>query len=153
MFAFERRWVEIILGSFAPPGGGALAPEPGEVVDYLGTYRSMLVRSRPVARVGLRAALWLVALAPLWLLHRPRAFRALSLAERQALLARLMEHAAYAVREAAFLLKLVACLALFANDALRARSGYDGAPRELVSLSGARRPAARASDASTRARE
>ncbi len=140
MWAFERRWVESILGTFAPADSGELAPEPG-AIDFLDTFEGMLARARLQVRIGLRLALWLAALSPLWALHRLRSFAALSLPERQSLLARLLEHRVYAVREAALLLKLVACLALFANDALRARSGYDGPAGELIPLSARRGPA------------
>ena len=134
MWAFERRWAEAIFSSFAPEQSSGLAPRPGEV-DYMATFHSMRERARLVARLGLRAALWMVALSPLWLAHRARSFARLPLAERQLLLAQLMEHRVFAIREAAFLLKLVACLALFASDEVRARSGYDGVPDDLHSLS------------------
>jgi hypothetical protein len=139
MLQFERRWAQLILASFAPEGGPGLAPLPGEV-DYVATFESMQLRARPLARVGLRAALWLVALAPLWLLGRFGTCARLSLAERQALLVRLAEHRAHPVREATFMLKLAACLALFASDDLRARSGYDGRVRHEAPLSIGRGP-------------
>lgn len=130
MLAFERRWVHDILSSFAPDGGPELAPRAGSIA-YLASYEGMYGSARPIARVGFRLALWLVALAPLWLARRPRTLPRLALAERQALLERLLDHRVYAVREAAFLLKLCACLALFANDDLRARSGYDRPPEQV----------------------
>lgn len=133
MLAFERRWAHLVLGSFAPEGSAGLSPRVGEVA-YVQTFESMRVRARPIARAGFRAALWLIALAPLWLERRLATITRLTLVERQALLARLCEHPAYPVREAAFVLKLAACLALFANDALRERSGYDGRPREQAPL-------------------
>jgi hypothetical protein len=125
MRAFERRWVHDILSSFAPQGGPELAPRAGEV-EYFPTFAGLHQSARGIARVGFRAALWLVALAPIWLLRRGCTFGKLALEERQALLGRLLDHPVYAVREAAFLLKFCACLALFASDDLRARSGYDG---------------------------
>ena len=124
MLAFERRWVRDILSSFAPDGGPELAPSAGTIA-YVATYEGMYESARPIARLGFRLALWLVALAPLWSARRLHTLPGLALAERQALLERLLDHRLHAVREAAFLLKLCACLALFANDDLRARSGYD----------------------------
>lgn len=124
MRSFERRWVRVVLGSFAAEGSSELAPRAGEV-DYLGTFLGMRASARPVARIGLRLALWLVALSPLWYGRRWCTFAGLSLDERQGLLGRLLEHPALAVRESAFMMKLAACLALFASDSLRARSGYD----------------------------
>jgi hypothetical protein len=127
MLWFERRWIDAILGSFAPEGGPGLAPRTGEV-DYLGTFVGLYTSARTIARVGFRAGLWLVALAPVWLGRGARTLPALALPERQALLAELLDHRVYAVREAAFLMKLAACLALFANEQVRARSGFDRAP-------------------------
>lgn len=127
MWAFERRWADVILGSFVVPGAQGLMPEAGEV-DYLAGYESMYGAARPLARVGLRAALWLVALSPLWLGLRLRTFATLAPRERNRLLGRLIEHGSYPVRESVFLLKLVACLALFASESVRTRSGYDGRP-------------------------
>ena len=140
MRSFERRWVRIILGSFAAEGSPELAPRAGEA-DYLGTFLGLRASARPVARVGLRLALWLVALAPIWYQRRGCTFAALSGDERQALLATLLEHRVLAVREAAFMMKVAACLALFASDALRARSGYDPVA-QVVQL---RAPSARTS--------
>lgn len=81
--------------------------------------------SRP-ARLALRAAIWLVAFSPFWLSGRVRGFSSLPRSERLTLLARLLEHPAFLVREAAFLLKTVACMGLLESDAMRKRSGYDG---------------------------
>ena len=133
MLSFERRWLELILSSFAADGSEGLSVAGGEI-DYVGTFRGVLERARFVARLGFRIALWLVALSPLWFAGRVRGFGALSLVQRQRLLGQLLEHRVYAVREAAFALKLAACLALFADDAVRARSGYDRAPTELSPL-------------------
>jgi hypothetical protein len=133
MLTFERRWVDGILSSFAAPDGPGLAPRAGEV-DYVATFITMQQRARPLARLGFRAALWLVALAPLWLGLRLRTFTTLPLDVRQALLERLLTHRAHPVREAAFLLKLAASMALFASGALRARSGYDGRRPSVRSL-------------------
>lgn len=131
MLWFERRWIDAILGSFAPEGGPGLAPRAGEV-DYLGTFIGLYTSARRIARIGFRAGLWLVALAPLWLGRRVRTLPGLPLAERQALLTELLEHRVYAVREAAFLMKLAACLALFASEPLRARSGFDREPQDTA---------------------
>ena len=129
MLALERRWVRTILGSFAPEGGPELAPATGDI-EYVETFQGLYQGARGIARLGMRVALWLVALSPLWLLRRGVTVTALSLSERQSLLSRLLEHRVYAVRESAFLLKLCACLALFADDDVRARSGYDPAEPE-----------------------
>ncbi|MET0344438.1 MAG: hypothetical protein ABW252_25720 [Polyangiales bacterium] len=125
MLAFEARWVRIILASFAPVAGPALSPCEGEV-DYEATFAGMRASAGPLARLGMRLALWLVALAPMWYARRRGTMSNQPLAVRQALLAALLDHRAYAVRESALMLKLAASVALFASDAVRARSDYDG---------------------------
>ncbi len=125
MLSFERRWAEVLLASFAPPGGPGLAPRPGEV-DYLAAYETLRTRSTRLAGVGLRGALWLVALSPWWLGRSIWLLPAMPHSARVEVLAELLEHRVFAIREATFLLKLAACLALLGSESVRARSGYDG---------------------------
>ena len=125
MFSFERRWVLVILATFAPTEGPGLAPRAGEV-DYLHAFETLRTRSTTLAGWGLRGALWLTVLAPWWLGRSLATLPSLPQAARVELLAKLLEHRVFAVREAVFLLKLTACLALLGSDTVRARSGYDG---------------------------
>ena len=124
MTRLERRWAQALLESFAPVGGPGLAPLPGEV-DYLGTFGALVRRARPRAAWGLRVAVWLAALAPLWLWGRLRTVTGLSRAARTALLEELLAHRSFPVRELALLLKLAAAMALLGTSSVRARSGYD----------------------------
>jgi hypothetical protein len=131
MFAFERRWVVAILSSFAPEETsevpGRLAPKPGEV-DYFAAYHALLTEGAPLAGLGLRLGLWLVALSPLFMLGRLTTFAGLLLAERVALLERLLESNVFPLRESTFLLKTAASLALLKPESVRARSHFDGQP-------------------------
>jgi hypothetical protein len=128
MLELEQQWAQGILASFAPPDGPGLAPRTGEV-DYMPAFVALLTGAAPLSRVGLRLALWLVALSPLFVLFRPRTFMGLAPHERTALLGRLLEHRSFALRESTFLMKTAACLALLGSDTVRERSLYDGAPR------------------------
>jgi hypothetical protein len=124
MWAFERRWLLCILASFAPEGGPGLAPR-GDQVRYLESFDTLYAHGAPLVGVGLRLALWLVVFSPLWLELRPHLLPSFDIEERQRLLDRVINHDLLPLREAVFSLRLCACLALFANDDLRARSGYD----------------------------
>lgn len=124
LFAFERRWVPAVMGAFAPPENPGFSPREGEV-DYLHAFVSMADWSTPLARFGLRAALWVVALSPVLLFFRFRTFGSMSVAERTEALSRLLAHRVYMVRELCFYLKLTTCMALFAHPEARARTGYD----------------------------
>lgn len=125
MWSFERRWLATILASFAPVGGPGLSPR-GDEVRYLESFDLLYKHGAPLVRLGLRLALWIVAFSPLWLELRPHLLPSFALEERQRLLERVINHDLLPLREAVFSLRLCACLALFANEDLRARSGYDG---------------------------
>ena len=123
----ERRWLTAILEGFAPPGSGDeahLAPERGEV-DYIGTFEELNGAGGPKVRYGVRAAVLLVASAPVWLRRRAAFIDRLTTAERVALLEDLSEHPLQIVRELTLLMKMQASMALLREPTLRARSGYD----------------------------
>ncbi|HEX7477673.1 MAG TPA: hypothetical protein VF331_07690 [Polyangiales bacterium] len=141
MTRLEEAWTVDLLTAFAPPTEPTdqrLGPLPGEV-DYLQTYRRMRRLSTPLAAFGLRAAVWLLAWAPLWQRGRARTFSGLQLTERSQLLGQLLVHRNFAVRELALLLKLVAAMALLGATGVRARSGYDNVRPAARAESGVRR--------------
>jgi len=134
MTRWEESWAAEVLAAFAPSSSEArasappphptLAPRDGEV-DYVRTWLRMLNGSTPLAALGLRFALWMVALAPFWLWGRFTTFSKLARAERTELLSRLLRHGSHVVRELSLLLKFAAAVALLGTPSVRARSGYD----------------------------
>lgn len=148
MTGFERKWAVDLLSAFAPdssfaPNGGStgeqkvLAPLPGEV-DYLATFDRMRRGATRLAAFGLRAALWIIALAPLWQRGRLQTLSTLSTGARSIELAALLAHRSLIVRELALLLKLTAAMALFASPTVRARSAYDDVHDSPANQSGLR---------------
>jgi hypothetical protein len=139
----ERRWAVDLLRAFAPETTGeGLVPLPGEV-DYLATFDRMRARATRLAALGLRAAVWLIALTPLWQRGRFATMSALPVQARAEKLAELLAHRLFIVRELALLLKLCAAMALFASPSVRARSAYDDVHDAPANQSGLRRkPAA-----------
>lgn len=117
------------MSGFAPVGGPGLAPRAGEVDWDLGVAR-FLERASTKGRLGVRVGLLLVVTAPLWLWGRLRSGASLAAEERARLLDAMLSHRFFFVRELTLLLKLVACMALFRVEDVRARSGYDPAPAE-----------------------
>lgn len=129
---FERRWIDAILPSFLP-AESALAPRAGEV-DYGAAAESMAAHATRLASVGLRAAVWLAALAPVWMLGRAQTIDELAPASRTELIERMLAHRAYAIRGPATLLKLNAALALMRSGDFRARTRYDRPESQRRSL-------------------
>lgn len=138
MTRIEKRWACDVLAAFAPERGDGLAPKPGEV-DYLGAMSRMLRGATPRAAMGLRLALWLVALSPLWLWGRITTLSGLAAERRSALLSQLLVHRSFAVRELTTLLKLAAAIALLGTASVRERSGYDVVEASAEAESGLRR--------------
>ena len=137
MTRWELRWAKHLLAAFAPSGGPGLAPLAGEV-DYETAFVRMRRHATPLAALGLRVALWMAALAPLWLWGRLATVSKLAIPRRSELLRQLLAHRTFAVRELTLLLKLAATMALLGTPSVRARSGYDSVQAAAVVESGMR---------------
>lgn len=108
-FAFERRWLLAALAAILPSGAHARLAL-GAADFPLGRFVDDLLRRAPaLAAIGLRASLWVVALAPL-ARGRLRLFASLDPGEQVALLAWLARSRLHVVREVPVLLKTLACL-------------------------------------------
>jgi hypothetical protein len=124
MLSFEKRWATHLLAGFAPANGSGLAPRRGEV-DYAAVLMRMMREATPIAALGLRAAIWLCALAPLWLWGKLSTVSKLAVERHPDLLRELLSHRLFVVRELTMLLKLCAAMALLGAPSVRQRSGYD----------------------------
>jgi hypothetical protein len=81
-----------------------------------------LMRALPFkARLGLRAAIWLIALAPLVVLRRFATITSLPAADGERVVATLGTSRLYAVRSLVILLKTFGCLLYAGDDAIRSR--------------------------------
>ncbi len=110
LFRFERRWLCRVFESVLPAGADPGLPLGARDVPMGRFLDDLLARAPLLTVIGLRGALWLVMLAPLALLRRPRTFLGLDPATRAALLDRLRHSDRYMVRESVTLLKIIACL-------------------------------------------
>lgn len=124
MLSFEKRWATQLLAGFAPANGSGLAPRRGEV-DYAAVLLRMMREATPIAALGLRVAIWLCALAPLWLWGKLATVSKLAVERHPDLLRELLGHRLFVVRELTMLLKLCAAMALLGAPSVRQRSGYD----------------------------
>jgi hypothetical protein len=117
---WEGRWAEAAIGAIYP----------GSTEDGFADIRAMdvpgflqrVLRTIPFkAALGLRIAIWLVALAPLLLLRRFATIAGLALEERELVVARLVASETYAIRSLVLILKTMGALLYAGNDAVRAR--------------------------------
>jgi hypothetical protein len=132
MFAFERRWAQSILEAYAPfDGATGLVPQRGEV-DYVRTLERMMAASQKKAALGLRVGIWIAIFAPIWMWGRLRLATSLGIADRARMLAQMLAHRLFLVRELSLLLKLGAAFALMGSAAVRARTGYDRRPGDTL---------------------
>jgi hypothetical protein len=121
LLGFERRWLLEVFASILPahPGlatGAADVPLRRFVDDFV-------IHAPLQAVLGLRAALWLVLLAPPFVLGRWRTFLGLAPAVRLILLDRLRRSDRYLVRESATLFKVVGALGFCGLAPLQQRIG------------------------------
>ncbi len=114
LFRFEERMLVEESRAVLPKG-----PVPAETVDFEAFYRELFAAAPPVVAFGLRGAIWLFALLPLFLLARLRLFSGLLPEERDLLLTRASEHRFYFLRQAAMALKTFACMAYFRDPRVR----------------------------------
>jgi hypothetical protein len=110
--SFELRRAALIARTFVPKGvlGGAT-----DELDAGPLIREDDACSPWHASLLLRAALWMVWFAPLWTFTGFSTFGGLSEEARAALLARLLRHEAYSVRQSMMYLKLVSCSVLLGS--------------------------------------
>ena len=121
----EHRWQMAVLDTILPSGEGEKLPR-GAAEVKLRPFVGDLLNTIPLeARIGLRASLWLLMVAPPFLLGRPRSFMALSGAERLGLLERMAASEQYALREIPVMLKAVAGLGYFGSPEVQRQMGLD----------------------------
>jgi hypothetical protein len=123
---FELRWIDAVMSGFV--SDGALAIAEGEV-DWRVAALTMFREANPRARLGLRAAVWIAALSPAWMLWRAQTLDEVPPALRSELLERMSVHRLFLVRGLTTILKLNASLALMRVASVRARTHYDARPK------------------------
>jgi hypothetical protein len=117
---FECRWAEAAMQAIFP--GSAEAGLTGIHAMDVRSFLRELMQSLPWrAAMGFRLAVWLVAVAPLFLLHRFVTIARLPLDERERVLAALVASRSYAIRSLVLLLKALGALLYAADERVRAR--------------------------------
>lgn len=117
--ATERAWAEAVFVALFPepprsqlPAGASSLAVAGEVVALLDGV--------PVRQaIGVRLALWMVALAPPWVLGTFATIATLDVAQRERLVAELLASRVYVVRQLTLALKAMGALAFARAPAVR----------------------------------
>ena len=128
---FEQRWARAALEAMYPSGAcAALAVGIGalDIEGFLGHARS---RAPAEAAFGLRLAIWIVALAPLFVLGRARTIAAIPQADREEVLRALLRSPIYFVRQLVVFLKAMG--GLLYGGAAPIRAMILGGTRPIVS--------------------
>lgn len=138
LFGFELAWADAAFDAILPDGTSL---PHGIARLHPGRFLAGLVAAAPLEQsIGLRLMLWTVALAPLWILHRPTTIAGIGADERKRVLDRLIASPVYAVRQLAIAFKATASM-LYAQspDARRAMTRRaDDRAQPLVRLSARR---------------
>ncbi len=97
LFGFELAWAKAAFDAVFPE---RTALPHGIARMNPGRFLADVVASSPIEQsIGLRLTLWIVALAPLWLLRRPKTIADIGPEERQRVLELLLASPIYAVRQ------------------------------------------------------
>lgn len=112
-FAFEHAWAEAIFVALFPRT--ERIPVGAEDMDIRQYMKDSLASIPLEPVIGMRAAVWLVALSPIFVQKRLQTFTGLSAAERMNLLVALAKSPTYVVRQLAVALKAHGSF-LYAND-------------------------------------
>jgi hypothetical protein len=114
----ERRWAQAAMVAIFP--GSVEAGLAGIGVMQIDGFLREVMRTLPFrAALGVRLAVWLVAVAPWFLLRRFVTIAGLGPAERERVISLLVASRWYAVRSLALLLKAIGALLYAADDRVR----------------------------------
>jgi len=117
--AFERRWRDALLAAVIPAPPDAERPGLG-ALDLASFWQSFAKAAPPLLGLGLRVAVWVLTLAPLFLLGKLRLFPSLAEPQKDRLLCRALGSRLYLLRQLVVSLKAVASFAYFSDPAVRA---------------------------------
>lgn len=144
LFGFELAWAHAAFDAVLPEHSAL--PHGLARLDPARRFAEMLAVAPREQSIGLRLMLWVVALAPLWLLRRPRTIVGLSGSERQRVLGLLLGSRRYAVRQLALVLKATASLLYAQSPEARRAMTASVAAQSLVRLRASARPGEEARD-------
>jgi hypothetical protein len=130
---FEQRWAEAAMGAIFP-GSTDSGLRDIRAMDVQGFLRQLMGCVPFKTALGVRVAIWLVALTPLLVLGRLATVAGLTQADRERLVERLAANRVYAIRSFVLILKTMGALLYAGDDAVRARMFSPRPKSGLVTL-------------------
>ena len=116
----ERRWRDTLLGAMIPGAPERSLPALGDF-DTRAFWRQFGRVAPPLVRLGIRVAVWVITLAPLFVIGKLSLFRKLKAPDRERVLRRLGDSRFYLLRQLVLAVKALACFAYFHQAPVRAR--------------------------------
>lgn len=134
LLSFELAWTDAALDAFFPEG--TALPHGIRDVAPARSFDDLLAETPLEQSLGMRIALWIVALAPLFTIRRLGTIASIGEDDRRRVLERLVASPVYAVRQLVIGLKAMASLLYLRSPAVRASmiTPVRGASGELVAL-------------------
>jgi hypothetical protein len=130
---FEYRWADAAMGAIFP-GSTETGLSDIRGMDVPGFLRDVLRYVPFQTALGLRLAVWLVALAPLFVLGRLATIASLGLADRERVVEVLVKSRVYAIRSFVLILKTIGALLYAGDDGVQARMSTPRPKSGLVVL-------------------
>ena len=119
LMKFERRWAEAVFDGLFPAKVDARVPMGARDADMVGLFEDAREAVPPRVALGLRIALWLVALAPLFTIGKLVSIGGLEGVDRERVLLALLSSPLYFVRQLTLLLKTFGALFFFSAPGVR----------------------------------
>lgn len=135
LLPFELDWARTMAHALMPPGtlAGAL-----DEIDAGARYADECAISPWHVALLMRASLWLVWLAPVWLMARPRTFGRLDATAQALVFERLLKHRVYLVRTTALFTKMMLCQVMLGDESTLLQLGAYDLPRKHLAQLGRR---------------
>lgn len=132
LFGFELAWATAAFDAVFPE---RTALPHGIARMQPARFLADLIAASPLEQsIGLRLTLWLVALAPLWFLRRPKTIADIQPDERQRVLERLLASHVYAVRQLVVAFKAVGAMLYAQSPEARAAMTTPRVAQRLVAI-------------------
>jgi hypothetical protein len=119
----ERRWLLCVFDTVVPSGATPRLPIGAKDAPMERFIDDLFARAPLHFLLGLRACLWILAFAPLFVIGRARTFEALEPELRLEVLDRLSRSERYVLRELPLLFKTTACLGFCGLSEVQSKVG------------------------------